>query len=71
VTQEKENFYYFVLVHITALSLVMSGCATQSKSIGLCGAIGAGTGAVLGGIADLGEELPRWPKHAGMSFKEK
>lgn len=56
MTQEKENFYYFALVHITALSLAMSGCATQSKSIGLGGAIGAGTGAVLGGIADPGKD---------------
>ena len=55
MTQEKVNFYYFALVQITALSLAMSGCATQSKSIGLGGAIGAGTGAVLGGIADPGK----------------
>ena len=55
MTQEKVNLYYFALVQITALSLVISGCATQSKSIGLGGAIGSGTGAVLGGIADPGK----------------
>ncbi len=56
MTQEKANFYYFALIHIVALSLVLSGCATESKSIGLGGAIGAGTGAVLGGIVDPGKD---------------
>lgn len=54
--KEKANFYYFAFIHMTALSLALSGCATQSKSIGLGGAIGAGTGAVLGGIADPGKK---------------
>lgn len=37
-------------------SLIFStGCATQGKSIGLGGTIGAGTGAILGGIADPGK----------------
>lgn len=55
MTKEKANFYYFALVHMIALSLAMMGCATQNKSVGLGGAIGAGTGAVLGGIADPGK----------------
>jgi hypothetical protein len=32
----------------------MAGCATESKSIALGGTLGAGTGAILGGIADPG-----------------
>lgn len=39
-----------------ALAIYMSGCATQSKSLALGGAIGAGTGAVLGGIVDPGKD---------------
>jgi hypothetical protein len=46
----KATFYPFV-----AAILALAGCATQSKSIGLGGAIGAGGGAVLGGIADPGK----------------
>lgn len=52
--RERSNFYYFALIHLIALSLAMLGCATQSKSVGLGGVIGASTGAVLGGIADPG-----------------
>lgn len=55
VNQEKANFVYFALITATALSLTLSGCATSSKSIGLGGAIGAGTGAILGGIVDPGK----------------
>ncbi|MBX3019725.1 MAG: hypothetical protein KF767_17685 [Bdellovibrionaceae bacterium] len=53
--KEKANLYYFALIHMVALSLAMMGCATQNKSVGLGGAIGAGSGAVLGGIADPGK----------------
>ncbi len=49
----KATFCYFV--PLVALTLAAAGCATQSKSIGLGGAIGAGGGAVLGGIADPGK----------------
>ncbi len=56
MTHEKANFYYFALIQMTLLSLVLSGCATTNKSIGLGGAIGAGTGAILGGIADPGKD---------------
>jgi len=44
-----------IIISLAALTLLASGCATQSKSIGLGGAIGAGGGAVLGGIADPGK----------------
>lgn len=37
------------------VSIMVSGCATQTKSIALGGAIGAGTGAALGGIVDPGK----------------
>jgi hypothetical protein len=56
MNQEKANFAYFALTTAAALSMTLSGCATSSRSIGLGGAIGAGTGAVLGGIADPGKE---------------
>lgn len=55
MNQEKANFAYFALVTSTALSVTLSSCATSSKSIGLGGTIGAGTGAILGGIADPGK----------------
>lgn len=55
--KEKAQFYYLVaLIHLIALTLAMMGCATQNKSAGLGGAIGAGTGALLGGIADPGKK---------------
>lgn len=55
MNKDQATFTYFALIHLVALTLVMAGCATQSKSIGLGGAIGAGGGAVLGGIADPGK----------------
>ena len=36
-------------------SLSLTGCATLGKSIGAGGAIGAGTGALVGAIADPGK----------------
>lgn len=49
---KNETPYYFASILI--LSLILNGCATESKSIGLGGAIGAGSGALIGGIADGG-----------------
>lgn len=46
---------FTILTGALVCAVVMTGCATESKSIGLGGAIGAGTGAVLGGIADPGK----------------
>jgi hypothetical protein len=40
---------------IIYVSIMVSGCATQTKSTALGGAIGAGTGAALGGIVDPGK----------------
>lgn len=56
MTRERANFYYFAVIHLLAISLLMAGCATQSKSVGLGAAIASGTGAVLGGIADPGKD---------------
>ena len=56
MNKEKCTLYYFSLVSLIAVSLGIAGCATQSKSIGLGGGIGAGTGAILGGIADPGKD---------------
>ena len=49
-------YYLFAWSGFLALAFGMSGCATQSKSLALGGVIGAGTGAVLGGIADPGKD---------------
>lgn len=42
------------IVVMFASVLLLSACATESKSVGLGGAIGAGTGMLIGGIADPG-----------------
>ena len=52
---KKKNYHWIVLLGLVLLLTFTSGCATQGKSIGLGGAIGAGTGAVLGGIIDPGK----------------
>ncbi len=49
------NFCYMSMIHLAVIGLAMSGCATQNKSAGLGGLIGAGTGAALGGIVDPGK----------------
>lgn len=54
--RENSQLCYFAFVHLVAFVLAVSGCATQNKSVGLGGAIGAGTGAMLGGIADPGKD---------------
>ncbi len=56
--KEKYNFAYFLLIHLTAAILVftMGGCATANKSVGLGGAVGAGAGAIAGGLADPGKD---------------
>lgn len=55
--KDKASFYYFALVHLIAISLFMfTGCATQDKSAGFGGLIGAGAGAAIGGIADPGKK---------------
>lgn len=38
-----------------AAVIVLAGCSTANKSVGLGGAVGAGTGALIGGIADPGK----------------
>jgi hypothetical protein len=48
---KKYHYQWATLLGLFALTIFSTGCATQGKSIGLGGAIGAGTGAVLGGIA--------------------
>lgn len=40
---------------LVALSLALGACSTANKSVGLGGAVGAGTGALIGGIADPGK----------------
>lgn len=40
---------------LIAVMMLSAGCATQNKSVGLGGAVGAGTGALIGGIADPGK----------------
>ncbi|MGE3611816.1 MAG: hypothetical protein AB7I27_19665, partial [Bacteriovoracaceae bacterium] len=43
-----------LIVSVSAL-LLQTGCTTMGKSVGLGSAIGAGTGAALGGIVDPGK----------------
>lgn len=54
--RDTANLLYLSMIHLITFSLAMMGCATQSKSVGLGGAIGTGTGAALGGIADPGKK---------------
>ncbi len=53
--RDENNFCYMAMIYLAVISLAMSGCATQNKSAGLGGLIGAGTGAALGGIVDPGK----------------
>ena len=47
---KKNSYQWTTLFFLISMATFSTGCATQGKSIGLGGAIGAGTGAVLGGI---------------------
>jgi hypothetical protein len=55
MNREQADLYYIALITLLCMSFFLSGCATPGKSIGLGGVIGAGTGAVLGGIVDPGK----------------
>lgn len=46
----------FMLLAFISLVAFGSGCSTQGKSMGLGGSIGAGSGAILGGIAHPGKK---------------
>jgi len=50
----KNKYITVALIHIGAL-LLATGCATQGKSVSLGAAIGGGTGALIGHIADPGK----------------
>lgn len=50
----KNKYVLIALIYLGAL-LLASGCATQGKSTGLGAAIGGGTGALIGHIADPGK----------------
>ncbi len=56
--KKTEDLTYILIIQLLALSLVtlMVGCATQNKSAGLGGLIGAGAGAIAGGLADPGKD---------------
>jgi hypothetical protein len=54
-SQRRSNLFYLFGIHLIVL-LFMTGCATQNKSAGLGGIIGATGGAALGGIADAGKD---------------
>jgi hypothetical protein len=56
MTKDRANAIYFLFLSGVALiAFALNGCATQSKSMALGGAVGMGTGAAIGGIADAGE----------------
>jgi hypothetical protein len=52
---KKLTRFYIVIVLAIALAQLTS-CATQNKSLALGGAVGFGTGAIIGGIADPGKD---------------
>jgi hypothetical protein len=52
---KKNTQFYLVTIFVISLTQLVS-CATQNKSLVLGGAIGAGTGAIIGGIADPGKD---------------
>jgi hypothetical protein len=52
---KKNTLIYVATIFITTLILLTS-CATQNKSLALGGAIGAGTGGIIGGMADPGKD---------------
>jgi hypothetical protein len=55
MNKDRANAIYFLFVSGIALVMCgLNGCATQSKSMALGGAVGMGTGAAIGGIADAG-----------------
>jgi hypothetical protein len=43
------------MILMLSLTTLLMGCATQNKSVGLGAAVGGGTGALIGGIADPGK----------------
>ncbi|MGK5089407.1 hypothetical protein WDW86_17795 [Bdellovibrionota bacterium FG-2] len=51
----KQDMYPLAIAICTAL-LMLTSCATQSKSLALGGAVGAGAGAIAGGLADPGKD---------------
>jgi hypothetical protein len=56
MNRDKADLYYFAFISLVCLSLFLNGCATANKSVGLGGAIGTGSGALLGGIVDPGKD---------------
>jgi len=56
--KETKDLLYFGAIHILALTLTLmfTGCATESKSVGLGAGVGAGVGAIAGGLADPGHD---------------
>lgn len=52
----KNNIKAITLVMGLFITLLLSSCATQEKSLALGGAVGVGTGAIIGGIADPGKD---------------
>ncbi|MDH4467986.1 MAG: hypothetical protein QE271_08000 [Bacteriovoracaceae bacterium] len=55
---KKFNGNYKQMTNLLLITLVfiVSGCATESRSVGLGGLIGAGSGAAIGGIIDPGKK---------------
>lgn len=52
-----KRYTHFSITTVFAITLtLLASCATENKSLALGGAIGAGTGAIIGGIADPGKD---------------
>ena len=58
LTKETKDLLYLGAIHLVALVLAfgLTGCATESKGVGLGAGIGAGAGAIAGGLADPGHD---------------
>lgn len=52
----KNKIQMYLTMIFTCSLILLASCATQTKSLALGGAIGAGTGAIIGGIADPGKD---------------
>lgn len=55
---KKNKLICILTVHLMALFVVflITGCASANKSVGLGGSIGAGAGAIAGGLANPGKD---------------
>jgi hypothetical protein len=54
--KNKNKNKIILMLNLTIILAASYGCATQGKSLAFGGAVGAGSGAIIGGIADPGKD---------------